>query len=92
MWTDSDILYFHFNTTNGGFASLPMKRVIKKFSYPFVGVPGTFISREFADGAPAQWAVPGYKCLNCAATFFAASKDGLKHGCMNNGGIVHDKA
>jgi len=82
-WTDAPLLYFHFNSANGGFASLPMRRVFMVFGHEFKGVPGI---RCFG----FTWQVPGYQCLNCAKVFFSAEREGLKHECMNNGGIISD--
>ncbi len=87
LWTDAKTLFFHFATTGGLAASLPMTRVFRTFDKPFVGVPGTIIA-ECA--GKHNWNVPGYKCPNCAKTFFAAKPEDLKHACMNDGGIISD--
>ena len=89
LWNDAPTLYFHFNAANGLPASLPMTRVLKSFPLPFEGVPGTELEVRRGD---AEWIVPGYKCANCQETFFSPTQDGLKHGCMNNGGIISGKA
>lgn len=86
-WTDAKILYFHFTTDGGLFASLPMVRVLQAFASPFVGVPGT---KEVIHDGKKAWVVPGFKCLNCAKTFFVADRDSLKHECMKNGGIISE--
>jgi hypothetical protein len=89
LWTDAPVLYFHFNTTNGLPASLPMTRVLKTFTSEFKGVPGTRMSHG---DAGIEWWVRGYSCPNCRETFFASTADGLKHACMNHGGIVSGRA
>jgi hypothetical protein len=85
LWNDAPILYFHFNAANGLPASLPMTRQVQEFAFPWTGIPGT----KYVSGASV---VPGYRCSNCRETFFAATQEGLKHGCMNNGGIVSGRA
>ena len=87
LWTDAKTLFFHFATTGGLAASLPMQRVLRAFVYPFKGVPGT--QEQHVHGR-TRWIVPGYKCINCAKTFFAAKPEDLKHACMNDGGIISD--
>ncbi len=87
LWTDAKTLFFHFATTGGLAASLPMQRVLRAFVYPFKGVPGTQV--QDIHGRKA-WIVPGYKCPNCAKTFFGAKPEDLKHACMNGGGIISD--
>jgi len=97
VWTDAKILYFHFLTNSseksrgcaGIPASLPMHRVLQAFAAPFKGIPGTVES--LVHGRKA-WVVPGYKCLNCAKTFFSADRDGLKHECMGHGGIISESS
>ena len=85
-WTGAPLLYFHFNSANGGFASLPMHRVLYAFDSSFTGIPGT---REMLlPFGKTTWIVPGYKCCGCAKVFFAATKEDLKHDCMNNGGVI----
>ena len=91
-WNDAPILYFHFNTPNGGFASLPMRRVVRSFWASFIGVPGTKVHHAPEGAAEAYWLVPGYECLNCAKTFFTATKEDLRHECMNNTGVISGKA
>jgi len=87
-WTEAKILYFHFNSTGGNFASLPMTRTLKAFAHEFKGIPGTL---EGVVHGRKAWIVPGYKCMNCAKTFFAAKQEDLKHACMSgNGGIISD--
>ena len=87
LWTDAKILFFHFNSSNGGFASLPMKRTLVTFGESFKGIPGTK-----HDIAARKWRVPGYQCLCCAKVFFSSDRDGLKHECMKNGGIISESA
>ena len=84
-WTDAKTLFFHFATTNGLAASLPMTRVLHAFAYEFKGVPGT---KEVMHQGKKTWLVPGYRCPNCGKTFFGPDEESLKHGCMNGGGIV----
>lgn len=83
-------LYFHFHTENGLAASLPLTRVMHHFTAAqVVGIPGSI----YPAGNKGDSVVPGYKCPNCRRTFFAATEDGLKHGCMGlNGGIISDKS
>jgi hypothetical protein len=88
-WTDEPKLYFHFLTPNGSAASLPMTRKLLSFPREFVGVPGTEIRKVNGE---TRWIVPGFKCISCGLVFFAPTKDGLKHGCMNDGGIVSARA
>jgi hypothetical protein len=83
IWTDAPLLYFHFNSSNGVFASLPMRRVTRIFQQEFKGVPGT---KKTAAG----YSVPCYQCLGCGRVFFSPDRDGLKHSCMNHGGIVSE--
>src|SRR5271157_1858962 len=89
-WTAAPVIYFHFNSTNGCFASLPMHRRFIAFTSEFKGVPGT--SKEHRRGSnwllELVWYVPGYQCPNCGRTFFSAEPEGLKHECMGNGGII----
>jgi hypothetical protein len=91
IWTDAPLLYFHFNSANGCFASLPMRRVLKNFLYEFKGIPGTRKDIGISGLMPV-WRVPGYQCLGCAKVFFAATRDGLKHECMNHGGVISESA
>ena len=84
LWTDAKVLVFHFATTGGLAASLPMTRVFRAFD-DLRGIPGTVYS-DAGHGA----VVPGYKCPNCAKTFFGAKPEDLKHACMNGGGIISD--
>ena len=89
-WTDAKLLYFHFNSANGGFASLPMRRVEHIFKQPFRGIPGTYHS--ISEKRDTWWHVPGFQCVACAKVFFSPDRDGLKHECMKNGGIISDSA
>jgi hypothetical protein len=86
-WTDAPLLYFHFNSANGGFASLPMKRTLITFEHEFNGIPGT-VKVKAVGSSREKWVVPGFQCLSCAKVYFAPERDGLKHECMNNGGII----
>ena len=72
------VLYFHFFTSGGLPASLPMFRQ-KTNLLPQATLKGV------PDGA-------GYSCPGCKKTFYAKDVAGLKHGCMNNGGVVHGVA
>jgi hypothetical protein len=89
-WTDAPFLYFHFNTANGCVASLPMRRNVLAFTHEFKGIPGTVKGHKHGSNWLLEpvWYVPGYQCLNCGKTYFSAERDGLKHECMNNGGII----
>ena len=88
-WTDAKVLYFHFLTARGSAASLPMTRTLRAFEKEFKGIPGT---KEMFVHGRAVWLVPGFTCINCGETFFSPDKDGLKHGCTNNRGIISGKA
>lgn len=92
LWNDAEVLYFHFNSANGGFATLPMRRVVRTFEQEFKGVPGTVLACTMPNVGATRWRVPGYKCLGCAKTYFTARQEDLKHECMNHGGIISDKA
>ena len=93
-WTDEKVLYFHFLTANGSAASLPMTRTLRAFSKEFKGIPGTkqVNTPAVGGGTKLVWLVPGFTCINCGKTFFSPDKDGLKHGCTNNGGIISGRA
>ena len=88
-WTDAKVLYFHFLTSNGAAASLPMTRTLRAFSKEFKGIPGI---KEMNVHGRKAWVVPGYTCINCGETFFSPDQNGLKHGCTNHGGIISGRA
>lgn len=81
------VLYFHFYAANGLPASLPMLRECKVVPGKWEGVPKALYSE------PTDLSlVIGYRCPCCTKLFFACDTAGLKHGCMNNGGVVHGRA
>jgi hypothetical protein len=75
------ILYFHFYTAGGLPASMPMFKELAGIG----NLPGVTLT-----GVPDSGA--GYRCPCCNKVFYAADTDGLKHGCMNNGGLVSERA